>query len=62
MPFAFHLFLMTSGPSDRGFDMSGPQKMDNEVTRLKVHIKLHNNEKAAISLVFAICPLSVTIW
>lgn len=53
---------MTSGPSDRGFDMSGPQKMDNEVTRLKVHIKLHNNEKAAISLVFAICPLSVTIW
>lgn len=30
---------MTSGPSDRGFDMSGPQKMDNEVTRLKAEVE-----------------------
>eukprot|EP00261_Vitis_vinifera_P030801 XP_019072044.1 PREDICTED: transcription factor E2FC isoform X1 [Vitis vinifera] len=28
-----------NGPSDRGFDMSGPQKMDNEVTRLKAEVE-----------------------
>lgn len=60
---------MISEPLNRGFDMSGPQEMDNEVTRLKVHI--HKSGKAAISLpffffllfsIFAICSLSVSIW
>ena len=41
---------MTSEPSDRGFDMSGPQEINNEVTRLKVHIKLHSSEKQLSAL------------